>query len=272
MDNNMNGNARFLIAKYIPDMRQMEPRNMGVIVWAQGLVAHKFAGKGEPYPEQLAIHSTTDFKHWIDYWVFQANRAELSVNGGDPISRESADFVDALLSKARERYMLVDGGLLLDPVDENNIEDIADDLFHRLVRVSDKSHGPSPFTETCDNLFRDAGLKHRDDFHTRYPIVCERENTQQELRFNYVIGNGKAIAAFQRVTPSDLQNFASSAFCFECVRDARILPKNKVGALIDLSANENAPASRIELLGHLATIIPIQDHDQAIETLHEMAG
>ena len=30
---------RFLIAKYAPDLRRMEPRNIGVIVWNEGTTA-----------------------------------------------------------------------------------------------------------------------------------------------------------------------------------------------------------------------------------------
>lgn len=36
---------RYLIAKYIPDLRRMEPRNIGVIVWSPQGVAARFAAE-----------------------------------------------------------------------------------------------------------------------------------------------------------------------------------------------------------------------------------
>jgi hypothetical protein len=36
---------RYLIANYIPDLRRMEPRNIGVVLWALGAVVREPLGE-----------------------------------------------------------------------------------------------------------------------------------------------------------------------------------------------------------------------------------
>ena len=38
---------RYLLAKYIPDHLRMEPRNIGVVLWAEGNVTARFFGESD---------------------------------------------------------------------------------------------------------------------------------------------------------------------------------------------------------------------------------
>ena len=59
--------ARFLLAKHVPDLRRMEPRNIGVIVWAHGHVRARFAGDpGSSKPKDAGPNSS--YQEWVTYW------------------------------------------------------------------------------------------------------------------------------------------------------------------------------------------------------------
>ena len=55
---------KYLVAKYVSDPRRMEPRNIGVVLWASGRVAARFLESDEA--EFVGDKKT--YARWIDYW------------------------------------------------------------------------------------------------------------------------------------------------------------------------------------------------------------
>ena len=52
---------RYLIAKYIPDLQRVEPQNIGVIVWAPGVAAARFAAEKADRPGEVDGRSIPSF-------------------------------------------------------------------------------------------------------------------------------------------------------------------------------------------------------------------
>ena len=55
-------NTRFLVAKYIRDMRRLEPRNIGVVVWIDGMVAAHSLAKPRQTPTSSRLLEVLRFK------------------------------------------------------------------------------------------------------------------------------------------------------------------------------------------------------------------
>lgn len=66
--------VRYLVAKYVPDLRRMEPKNIGVVVWSDGVVAARFAAE---CPEKSGtvddrcvpgfVRSLSAYKQWVRF-------------------------------------------------------------------------------------------------------------------------------------------------------------------------------------------------------------
>ena len=82
---------RYLLAKYIPDPLRMEPRNIGVVLWAEGNVAARFVGEsdspdsGSRLPRRLGLPDRQVYKKWVQYWREQMERPSLT-RGADGLT------------------------------------------------------------------------------------------------------------------------------------------------------------------------------------------
>src|SRR5262249_40338444 len=111
---------RFLIAKYAADLRRMEPRNFGVIVWSPHGVSAKFIGEQTDGKVRAAASIVRPddrraYKQWIAYWRAMIVKDAIMTRHG-LVHRSSPEFPDVLRSKAKPQFLLVDGGTLLDEV------------------------------------------------------------------------------------------------------------------------------------------------------------
>src|SRR5258708_5588363 len=132
---------RYLIAKYIPDLGRMEPRNVGGIVWSPTGVQARFLAEKDDRPGEVDGHSIPTFvtsaqayRQWVQFWRRELARTETQpLRGRGPVSRCSPAFLDALLDTGRGNFVLAEGGILLDPVSAEVLPRVADHLFARLV-------------------------------------------------------------------------------------------------------------------------------------------
>ena len=85
-------NAKFLVAKYIPNLKRMEPRNIGVIVWADGVVRSRFVGEKTPLPKHLGVKDKDNFRDWIQSWKSQIAKPVLEFSREKNASRTSPEF------------------------------------------------------------------------------------------------------------------------------------------------------------------------------------
>jgi hypothetical protein len=117
-------NAKWLIAKYIPDMKRREPRNIGVILLKDGKPYLRFRGRdktdGKIDGNKTKFQKSVDnYRAWITYWEYAARKGDIQgLLGG---ARPDDNFI---LEFGGERIV---GSELTEP------ENFADELFHQLV-------------------------------------------------------------------------------------------------------------------------------------------
>src|SRR5215475_6711156 len=168
----MSGAARYLVAKYISDLQRMEPRNVGIVLWASGKVFARFLGERPDDPGKVDgrtvpgfIASTAAYKQWIEFW-----RAQL---GNETPSKFSESGLNSLKDASRGNFLLVDGGFILEEVSPTYLPKLTDDLFQRLVDTSSSEDPKDPILEQiANNWIKKLGLTHNEHFHSRYEIVC----------------------------------------------------------------------------------------------------
>src|SRR5512140_1749356 len=94
---------RYLVAKYVPDPFRMEPRNIGVVVWADGQIAARFLGENGSeasrirLPNRLHVSDRRQYEKWIRYWRHQLSMPALT-RGSDGMTagRETPEFLEIL--------------------------------------------------------------------------------------------------------------------------------------------------------------------------------
>ena len=106
--------ARFLIAKYIEDMRRLEPRNIGVIVWQDGMLAGRFAGEAGGQikaPRLITKDLRNGYLKVVQSWKLQFDKPHLSIGRGrGEVARSAPEFLSAIRRYSIRNFQLVDGG------------------------------------------------------------------------------------------------------------------------------------------------------------------
>jgi hypothetical protein len=139
-------NPRYLLAKYVPDLTRMEPRNVGVIVWAEGEIAARFMGEKPNRPGEVDgrkkpnfVSNVNAYKQWIEYWRLIASAPSFRLASGSEVPRESEKFVVALENASRGNFLLVASGEVLDSVEPSDLQALSESLFSTLVEREDDS-------------------------------------------------------------------------------------------------------------------------------------
>jgi hypothetical protein len=121
-------NAKWLIAKYIPDMRRREPINIGIILLKDGKPYLRFRGRNKDDGKidgnkTKFQRSVENYRAWISYWEYAAGKGDLP----------------GLLNKVRpdDNFILEFGGERIIGSELTEPEAFADELFRQLVGLED---------------------------------------------------------------------------------------------------------------------------------------
>ena len=272
---------RFLIAKYAPDLRRMEPRNMGVIVWNEGTVAAKFLGESGDSLRRLHLNSPRVYREWIDFWRCEINKPKLRLATRGEVERASPEFVDAILSTSRQNYMLVDGGFLLESLPVSETENLATDLFKEFVEEPSKQPAVDPFASqrlrrAADTLLKQAELSKSKDFMTPFDWLCPIRGTKQHFKFDYALHDGTPYSLMERVTLAKLQSVTSTVFMFDAMLQANPLrlTKDKCVAFVQASEAElQQPDTHesLKLMESTCTVVNVCETKNVLERLRLLA-
>src|SRR4051794_16117996 len=121
----------YLLAKYAPDVHRMEPRNIGVILWASSGVAYKFL----PTDEANFVGDTAMYERWVSFWSEQCGKTSLATKRGIVVKRRSIEFLNALIDTQAGNYFLYRGGFIADHVPAGDRDNAADYLYRTLVAI-----------------------------------------------------------------------------------------------------------------------------------------
>lgn len=282
--------ARYLVAKYVPDMWRMEPRNIGVIVWTSNGVNARFLAE---YPERLGIvdgrriptyvNNPSAFRQWVAYWRSTIERSRLEPpNGGTPIPREAPEYLDALRMTARGNFLLADGGMTLDEVDQHEIIDLVNQLYTMLVDVNVgvvEEYQDANLESLCDEAIHQAGLQSDPAFRRSYQVHCPiAESTDEVFTFSYAYANGTVRKLYQRVTlPKQAallrRAIDASAWMFKNVVDHEIVDHDQTLALVRVTDEQRSDRSVIdslEVLRSVTTVLDVGDRMAAVKEFQSL--
>ena len=118
---------KYLVAKYIADVCRMEPRNIGVIAWVDGTVVARFAESPPKF-----IRDKRAYRNWLYLWKHKIGQPVIESSDHTlRATKESPDFLEVLKATGKDNYVLMDGGSVLEQVDDPN--DLINYLFSTLV-------------------------------------------------------------------------------------------------------------------------------------------
>jgi hypothetical protein len=147
--------TRYWIAQYISDLFRREPKNVGVFVEFNGIVAARFIGETEPGQIDSRrikrFRFPSVYKQWVEYW-----RSEIEQIEPGQITKLHGSH-----------YRVVEGGVI-DDISEDSIDDVINYLYSRLISEGGFAEAISTQEEVTvhfinlikeiDSVFEDAGL------------------------------------------------------------------------------------------------------------------
>jgi hypothetical protein len=273
--------TKYLLAKYIPDLHRFEPRNIGVIVWSPLGIEARFLAEytnrlGEVDGRSIPgfVTSASAYRQWIRYWRDAiAGTGIRPLSGGDVVSSDSPGFIEALQQTGRGNFVVVDAGLVLDDIREEELASVADQLFTQLIEVNTVEEPRDiGFEELCDSLIIRSKLKHHRNFHDRYPVSCNVRGVAEEFFFSHAIANGKIERAYQRFPISkrkaQLQkNRDATAWMFESLTKTNVITSDKIVLLVDATPDQLSQTEvdkSIRLLGSMSRVVNILNEAEAL--------
>src|ERR1700722_19258050 len=100
----MKTQQRYLIAKYVPDARRMEPRNIGVVLWASGKAVARFLR-----PQEADFIADKEiYERWTKYWHGLFGGSSIARMRGEPVPKDDPEFLDEFLKTQQGNYLLFD--------------------------------------------------------------------------------------------------------------------------------------------------------------------
>jgi hypothetical protein len=273
--------AKYLLAKYIPDLHRFEPRNIGVIVWSPLGIEARFLAEYPNRPGEVDgrsipsfVTSASAYKKWIRYWRDAITGTSIRpLGGGDVVSSSSPSFMEVLQQTARGNFVVMDAGSVLDDISEEELPTVADQLFAQLIEVNTPEEPRDiGFDELCDSLMVRAQLKHHRNFHDRYPVRCTVRGVDEEFLFSHAIANGTIERAYQRFPipkrKTQLQkNRDATAWMLESLLNTNIITSDKTVLLVDATPEQISQIEvdkSIRLLGSMSRVVNIHNEAEAL--------
>ncbi len=253
---------RFLVAKYTPDVRRLEPRNIGIILWTPRRLGLRFLET----TDAKFVKDKGMYDRWVTFWSDTCQSKVIEVGRGQEVAANSPDFVEALLNTQRGQYRLVDGGFVPEKVLVNDIDRMTDTLFSDLVAtptmrkdaMDDVSSGT--LLSRCKDLFQQIGLSDREDFFTARKVRCQVGKITRDFQANYLVGNpSRHPVILQRVEIGEPRSVDSTSFMFERLLEKGVVEgKNKLAALYH---DPNSDGAMIDQLSEYSIPINLSDRD-----------
>ena len=283
--------TKYLLAKYIPDLRRQEPRNIGIIVWSPEGLEARFLGEKNEEMETIDgrsvppfVTSLNAYKQWVHYWRAEIEKPEIKpVSGGDSVSKDLPEFTEVLKTANRGNFVLEDGGLLLDKVNVEELPRVANELFNTLVEAGGQDE-PRDLTldEMCDELLETTKLAFNPHFYNSFAVECLVATGTHET---FVFSHGYKRVAVERLyhrvhlprkRKSFLKkNFHDAAWTFEKVIEAKIIERERTGALVYVSDEQQSDyqiQNALAVLASVTRVINLKDREVALQEFQRVAA
>lgn len=259
----------YLLAKYIPDLKRVEPRNVGIILWTPVGVRGQFLferpfGSGEVDGRAVPnwIGNLTAYKQWVAYWRKSISSETFQVpTGGTPIALSAPEFVRAIQSANNGNFVLVEGGQLLDDVPADELDDACKHLFNMLVASLPLE---APRDLTLDERWEEALAQVQLKSHPLYKRNYSVPTTRETFIFTDALANGAPKRLYERVPFASrptifTKNAHHAAWQFEKVTQAGLINRDDTAAIISLTPEqEDEHHGRIAALHSVTRVINVR--------------
>ena len=179
----------YLVAKYIPDLSRMEPRNIGIVLWVAQKSYCRFLSAREAAD---IVRDVSVYTRWIDFWKRQVEEGVVQLPREQPVLVASPEYLAALKKTQKENYVLDDGGEVVSRIKADKGHEVVEFLFQQLVAAkpgTDTDH-EGTLAASALALLKKAGATERDNFQGSREIECDYNGIVEPLRFHYYFGNG----------------------------------------------------------------------------------
>ncbi len=257
-----NGNsqkAEWLVARYMPDLRRREPKNVGVVLKMGGFCLTRFLGERsegriDGRRVQGLVNSVSNYKAWVDYW-------QHAVDSTDPIALTKR--------RADDSYFLEYAGERLLGSEHTAPEDMLDYLYSTLVEEM-----PEPDTlnvrQLSERVLVRAGIRDRVTEKYRLPV-----SVTDSALFDYKYQNG-ALHLMKRVTLTyeDERSWANAhaaAWDLEKAAFTTAGGKGRLIALVKTRSSDSELERQMGLLNGLSSaVIDVAEVQEAASQLNEV--
>lgn len=277
---------KYVLAKYVPDLDRMEPRNIGVIVWSPEGIEARFVAERSDQPATLDgrsipsfVTSSVAYRQWIEFWRGELQKPEIQTPDGRSVPQGSPDFLAALQTWSRGNFLLAEAGALLDPVDADDLPNVVDHLYHALVETgrSDEPRDPS-LDELCDRLLEETRLANNPHFVNRHQITCQvAPGTAETFEFSHAYKNGSLQRLYQRVPfPPGKRRLRKtvhdSAWMLEKVVQSELISRDHTAAIVYVTDDQQTDPAVTEACHVLASVSRVLNLNQEISVRDEFAS
>ena len=127
----------YQIIRYVPDLRRMEPQNIGVVVQGEFGVTCRFWTHFRPLGEKPDF-DYVNFRKWREFFESEINGPQIKMFQPP---RESPDFLEYLQSRSKGNYIATRPLHVV--MQAESIEQVRDYLYETLVRSPEEEQEPA---------------------------------------------------------------------------------------------------------------------------------
>lgn len=277
-----NREQRYLIAKYADDLARMEPKNIGVILWAAKRLRAQFL----PTDAIPFIKDKKMYARWTKFWSEAIEQKCIRMKNGATVLADQPEFLDAILDTQRGNFLLFDSGFVAEKINVRDIDSAAAFLFNKLIvnprsldhriaeEVSAVPHLTSAQMERiCTKIFSEAGILERQDFKKTKPVPCKVGRAVRDFTPHYsLLPKVTPVAVWQRVDVTQAAEVDSASFMFEHMLKSKIVKsKKRCGAMIHGATIDRQVSGALATLNEYSVVIDIDDTSAARAQAEDVA-
>ena len=248
--------ARWLVAKYMPDLRRREPDNVGVILLMDGRAHLRFLGQRDGRVDGRSVRwagSVKNYKAWVDYWTQAAETTPLEAL----TSKLTAHVGDA-------NYIVEVGGERIFG-DGATPEEMLDYLYTTLIEPSSDRRSFS-VGRLSENLFG------RLSIHEHVQKDFKLEIDEDTIHFDYRYDNGQMnlMQGVSLVNADDRSWDNVHRVAYEFAKSARSTMPHQTIALVNPREHDKDLDRQLRVLREHGKVVDVSNEVIAVDYLREL--
>lgn len=267
--------SRYFVAKHVPNLLRYEPRNVGVVLWTPSGAWSKFAGERADGTLDLRccpsfVEDPQAYKQWVDYWRdFLKPDVGLQELVGPLESIDDTKLPQLLHRISKEHWLLVPGGVLLDPVSPAEALGSLEQLFREVISYDVGSVPVENVEKIVRAVVKALSLNTNPHFHVGYKVTMPK--TKDLFHFDYAFAGKKIERLWQQIPtmprPAQLEPYAeATAFKFDRVHSDLGLKPESLCAVVSMThAQEKSNGHWLRMVGRYAQIYNLHDPDARLD-------